>query len=288
MVKERLFRSEVIVLRRRDFGEADRLLTLLTPGYGKIRAVAKGARKPLSRKAGHIEPFMRSNLLFARGRNLDLITQAELVEAYRPLREDLVRLTYAGHAVELVDRFAAENDSHPQLYQLLADALGWLAEAEDLLLAARYYEIRLLGLVGFQPQLFQCVSCRRAIEPQDQFFSGELGGVLCPDCRASDTNTRPISLSALKVLRYLQTRPYSSVKVLRVRRSLHSELETIVHHYIQHLLERRLQSAKFLKQLRREAAGAEFEPPFRGKAQGTPATPGAEPNPARRNATEGR
>ena len=96
MSRERLYRSEAIVLRRQDFGEADRLLTLFTPALGKIRVVAKGARKPQSRKAGHIESFMRTKMLFARGRNLDLVTQAELVEPYRALREDLPLRLRAG------------------------------------------------------------------------------------------------------------------------------------------------------------------------------------------------
>lgn len=256
MSKERLYRSEAIVLRRRDFGEADRLLTLLTPNYGKIRAIAKGARKSSSRKAGHLEPFMRTRMLFARGRSLDLITQAELVDAYRPLREDLVRSTYAGHAVELLDQFTAENDAQPELYALLAEALGWLSETQDLLLIARYYELRLLGLVGFQPRLFQCVGCGMVIEPEDQFFSAELGGILCPGCQPADGKAQSISLGALKLLRFLQTRSYGTIKVLRVRRELHAEVETIMHRYVQHLLERRLQSADFLRRLRREATGS--------------------------------
>lgn len=257
MSRERLYRSEAIVLRRQDFGEADRLLTLMTPKYGKIRVVAKGARKPRSRKAGHLEPFMRSKMLFARGRNVDLITQAELVEAYRPLREDLIRATYAGHAAELMDRFAAESDAQPELYHLLSDALGWLSVSQDLLLTARYYELRLLSLAGFQPQLFQCVRCGDIIQPQAQFISIELGGVLCPDCRPADSGAQPTSLGALKLLRYLQTRPYGKVRILRVRRALHTELETTLHRYIQHQLERRLQSAGFLRRLRQEAAAVQ-------------------------------
>jgi DNA repair protein RecO (recombination protein O) len=256
MTKERLYRAEAIVLRRHDFGEADRLLTLLTRDHGKIRAIAKGARKPGSRKTGHVELFMRTQMLFARGRDLDIITQAELVEAYRPLREDLVRVTYASHMVEMLDRFTVENDAQPELYYLLADALGWLAETPDLLLTARFVELRLLGLVGFQPRLFQCARCGEVIEARDQFFSAELGGVLCPDCRRADPQADAISLAALKVLRYLQTRPYNTVQRLKVRRALHSELEGLMFDYLQHLLERRLQSADFLRRLRREAAAA--------------------------------
>jgi DNA repair protein RecO (recombination protein O) len=252
MERERIYRSEAIVLRRRDFGESDRLLTLFTRDYGKIRVVAKGVRKPLSRKAGHVELLMRSKMLFARGRNLDLLTQVELVEAYRPLREDLVRMTYASHTVELLDRFTAENDAHPELYKLLADGLAWMSESQDLLLTARYFEIRLLSLVGFELRLFQCANCDAAIQPQDQFFSAEQGGVLCPECRWADERALPISLNALKVLRYLQTRPYSVVQHLRIRRALHTELETIMLRTLEHILERRLKSVDFLKRLRIE------------------------------------
>jgi DNA repair protein RecO (recombination protein O) len=228
------------------------LLTLFTPKFGKIRAIAKGARKPQSRKAGHIESFMRSKMLFARGRNLDLITQAELVEAYRPLREDLVRVTYASHVAELLDRFTAENDAHPELYTLIVNTLGWLSVTEDLLLTTRYYELRLLSLAGFQPQFFQCVSCGEMIEAEDQYLSAELGGAICPDCPTVAVKVQPVSLGALKVLRYMQTRPYQTVNRLVIRRSLHRELESVMHHYLQHQLERRLQSADFLKRLRRE------------------------------------
>lgn len=265
MSKPRLYRSEGIVLRRQDFGEADRLLTLYTQDFGKIRVIAKGARKPHSRKAGHVELFMRSKMLFATGRNIDLLTQVELQEAYRPLREDLVRVTYASHVVELLDRFTAENDNHPELFQLLADALGWLVETRDLMLTARYYELRLLSLVGYEPRLFQCVGCGETLAPRDQFFSPEMGGVLCPECQRADARALPLSLAALKVLRYMQTRPYSTVRVLHVRRALHTELETITLQTIQHILERRLQSADFLKRLRHEAAADARERKADGK-----------------------
>ena len=183
MPRERTYRSEAIVLRRSDFGEADRMLTLYSRGFGKIKALAKGARKPQARKAGHVELFMRTNFLFAKGKNIDIITQAELVEAYPALREDLVRTTYAAYAAELLDGLTAEADRDVAKYELLSNALGWIAETDNLFVTARYYELRLLSLAGFQPQLFQCVSCEEPIQEQDQFFSAELGGLLCPDCQ---------------------------------------------------------------------------------------------------------
>lgn len=254
MPRERSFRSEAIVLRRTDFGEADRLLTLYSRQLGKIKAIAKGARKPQSRKSGHVEPFMRTKFLFARGRDLDIVTQAEMIEAYPKLRQDLVRATYASYAVELLDRFTVEADHHAGIYDLLAAALGWLSENDDLRLVARYYELKLLGLAGFLPQFFQCVSCGELILEQDQFFSAELGGLLCPDSRAADRRARGISAVAVKVLRYLQTRDWQTIQVLRLKGALHRELESLMHYYITYTLERNLRSVEFLNQLRREAS----------------------------------
>ncbi|MFW5942691.1 MAG: DNA repair protein RecO [Chloroflexota bacterium] len=253
MPRDRTYRTEAIVLSRTDFGEADRLLTLFSREYGKVRAIAKGARKPQSRKTGHVELFMRTRFLIAEGRNLDIVTQAEMVEAYAQLRDDLVRTTYASYIVELLDRFTVEEDRNSQLYDLLSEALRRFATTDNLLLAARYYELHLLSLVGYRPQLFQCVSCGEAIEEQDQVFSAELGGLLCPGCRQADKNGRSVSAAAVKVLRFLQTRPWSAVSSLRLRRELHSELESVMYYYLTYILERNLKSADFLQRLRREA-----------------------------------
>ncbi|MCA9997575.1 MAG: DNA repair protein RecO [Anaerolineales bacterium] len=253
MSRERTFRSEAVVLRRTDFGEADRLLTLYTREFGKITAVAKGARKPQSRKTGHVELFMRSKLFFAKGRDIDVITQAEMVAGYPELRADLVRATYASYVVELLDRFTVEDDHNLSVYELLASTLTSLTTAEDLLLLARYYELRLLGLTGFRPQLFQCVFSSEPIVEEDQFFSAELGGLLRPEYQEQDRRAVAITAVSVKVLRYLQTRPWEMVSSLRLKRPLHRELEGIMHHYLTYILERNLKSVDFLYRLRREA-----------------------------------
>lgn len=254
MARERTYRTEAIVLRRTDFGEADRLLTLFGRERGKFRAIAKGARKPQSRKTGHVELFMRSKFLIAEGRDLDIVTQAEMIAAYAELRDDLVRATYASYLVELMDRFTVDDEPHRDMYDLLVLSLEALAGGDDMLLLARYYELRLLSLTGFQPRLFNCVNCGQAIEEQDQYFSAELGGFLCPDCLAADRRAVPVTAPAVKVLRYLQTRPWDTVRVLRLRPALLHELERVMHHLLTHVLERDLKSADFLRRLRQEAA----------------------------------
>lgn len=249
----RSYRVEGIVLRRTDFGEADRLVTLYTRERGKLRVVAKGARKPHSRKIGHLELFTCSQLQIAVGRNLDLVTQAESVQVHRELAADLVRTTYAAYLVELLDGFTVDEEPNAALYALLKDGLSRIAHEDNLRLAARHYELQLLGLVGYRPQLFHCVVSGAPIVEQAQFFSAEEGGLIAPEQRLPTHRAVPISAAAVKVLRYLQTRSWETVRGLQLRGALHHELEQLMHDYLRHLLERRLRSAEFLQRLRREA-----------------------------------
>lgn len=251
---ERSFRTPAVILRRQDFGEADRLLVILTPEHGKLRAIAKGARKPAARKTGHVELFALVDMLISRGRELHIVAQAETKEPFLPLREDLIRGTYANHLVELLDRFTADQDSGRAEFELLVNALGWLCTDVDPRLVARYYELALLGLAGFAPSLHQCGVGQEPLEPQDQFFSPPDGGVICPEHHAGLDRGMPLSLDALKALRYMQTRPWDAIRVLNLKGSLHRELERVTLAYITYLLEQRLQSVEFLKRLRRETS----------------------------------
>lgn len=260
MRTERLYRTEAIVLRRGDFGEADRLLTLYTPGHGKRRVLAKGVRKTASRKAGHLELYSRSDVLVARGRDLDIVTQAELLDAHRSVHEDLLRASYAAYLAELLDRFVEEDDENPALYTLLASALhaldggapapGSPDDRRRLQLLARYYELQLLTLTGYQPQLSTCVDRRETIEPVDQAFGLEEGGVLCPRCAPRHPGAVPLSLGALKALRFLQRSDWAEVSRLRLSAPVQGETERLLGRYIVRILERRLKSVEFLKLVR--------------------------------------
>jgi DNA repair protein RecO (recombination protein O) len=254
--RERLYRTEAIILRRQDFGEADKLLTLYTPGLGKTRVLAKGVRKPKSRKGGHVELFTHSNLLIAKGRSLDVVTQAETIHSFLPIRRELLRTSYAYYAAELLDKFTEEGEENRRVFELFLDALFWLSEAEDLSLALRYFELHLLNYVGYRPQLFQCLRCARPIESATSFFSSEHGGLLCPHCGEGERGSREVSPQALATLRYLQTRDYAVCRRLKVDQAVHEELETLLRRYIVYLLERKLKSVDFINTLRKQEAAS--------------------------------
>ena len=256
MARARAIRTETIVLRQQVFGEADRLLTLLTPDRGKLRAIAKGVRRPSSRKAGHLDLFMRADVLLSIGRNLDIISQAQTLDSYRALREDLLRSSYASYCVELLDRFTPDAETNYELYQLLADTLSRVAVSDNLSLTARHYELHLLEMVGFRPELERCLGKGEPVQPEDQHFDAQAGGVLCPRCGSHGGGARPISVDALRLMRFLQRSPYSTVKNLRVRSSVSAELERTQLYYITVQLERQLKSVDFLGRVRHSGLGA--------------------------------
>lgn len=251
MSKARTFRTPALVLKRRPFGEADRLVTLLTPQHGKIDAIAKGARKPLSKKTGHVELFTHTDVLIARGRELGILTQAEVVKPFVPIREDLTRGAYANYVAELLDRFTYDADfASPRLFTLLDASFERICHDDDPRRVVRYFELRLLDEVGFRPELQDCVVMQEAVQPQDQFFSYHDGGVVSIEGANHTAGLVPLPLNTLKLLRHMQRSPYQQVAELRISDTLHADAERIMLGYIRYTLENRLQSVDFIRRIR--------------------------------------
>lgn len=249
--KFRSIRVDAVVLRHSDYGEADRLLTIYTRQLGKMRVLAKGARKIASRKAGHIEPFTHVRLQLAKGRDMFLVTQADTVDAYLPLREDLILTSHASYVMELLDRFTYEDETeNSSTFRLLTETLARLASLSDPWLVIRYYEMRLLDQLGFRPQLRECANCGREIKAEDQFFSFSAGGVICPRCGKGLPNLHPISVEALKYLRHFQRSGYAEASRARPQPEVQKEAESLMQGYFTYLLERELNTPGFLKKIR--------------------------------------
>ena len=249
--KFRSLRVDAVVLRHIDYGEADRLITLYTRQWGKMRVLAKGARKIASRKAGHIEPFTHVTLQLAKGREMHIITQADTVDAYLPLRDDLILTSQASYIIELLDRFTYEDEAeNSTIFRLLTETLARLASKTDPWLVLRYYEMRLLDQLGFRPQLFECVNCGREIKAEDQFFSFRAGGVICPRCGQGLRHLHRISVEALKYLRHFQRSSFSEAARAKPDADVQGETESLMQGYFTYLLERELNTPGFLKKIK--------------------------------------
>lgn len=226
------------------------MLTLYTREQGKLRAVAKGARRLRSRKAGHLQPFTRVALLLARGHDIWIVNQAETVDAYLPLRENLLCVGYASYVIELLDRFTYEEEQMTALYTLLVDTLERLSQGEDFFLVVRYYEIHLLNLMGFRPELVHCVGCQTLIKPEAQYFSNSMGGILCPRCGKTgvDSGAQPVAMDTLRYMRHFQRSNFSEAQRARnIQPAIQTEMEAILQGYLIYVLERNLKTPAFLR-----------------------------------------
>jgi DNA repair protein RecO (recombination protein O) len=190
--------------------------------------------------------------MLAQGQNLDTITQSQTIESFLPIRNDLRRTAQALYLVELTDAFTAEEVENYPIYRLLLESLHQLSKTTPIDSLFRYFEIQLVGHLGYQPQLYECLNCKSPIEPVGNFFSASGGGILCPNCAHTEPVVQPISVNALKVMRLLQKGDYATASRLRLNADLSQELERSVQGYVRYLLERELKSTKFLDRLRRE------------------------------------
>ncbi|MGZ8563151.1 MAG: DNA repair protein RecO [Candidatus Limnocylindria bacterium] len=262
MSRARLYKTEGIVLRSMDLGEADRVLTVLTPRLGKLRVIAKGIRRPRSRLGGGLEPFSDVHLVLAVGRTFDVVTQAALEDPHLGLRDDLHSTAAAWYLVELADRFCEGSAESHSAFELLAQGLAALDAAPAEVsreVVARWFELHLLDVMGFRPELTQCLDCGKAIEPDGNAYSPAAGGVLGPECAHGALGARPISAAALKVLRHLQRSDLTEVLRLKLPAATQREVERLLHATVSAVLERELRTRDFLDEVALHVTSAAVE-----------------------------
>lgn len=281
--RSRVYRTHALILRRRDFGDADRILTIFTPEKGRLEVIAKGVRKTSSHKAGHLEPFTHVNLLLAQARTWDIITEVVTVESYRHLRENLDAIGRAGYVAELVDAFAQSDDDHKPVWELTTFVLRALDESAARAAAAAnlaaanaasppaapdadaidrnvllvWFMLHMLSLSGFQPNLFTCLQCAEQLQPQVNFFNAGEGGFYCPRCADAVEGTRsrefePVEADVLKIMRFAQSRPWGEVRKYTIRPALVRKAEGLLQRYLMTVLEHQLRSVDFLHRLQND------------------------------------
>jgi DNA repair protein RecO (recombination protein O) len=246
---DRITKLEAVVISHRDFGEADRFIRLFSRELGKMDAIAKGIRKARSRKAAHLEPFTHVALVLARGQSAWIITQADMLTAFNAIRDDLKKTAQAAYVVELADRLTAQDQVDSAVFRLVLETLKRLDQLADPFNALCHYELHLLNLTGFRPEFFKCVGCGREIQPQDQFFSARLGGVLCPQCGSGVEDFERLGLSALRYLRHFSRSAYTESARVNVPEPARKEMHHMISAHIRYMTEHRLNSPDFLNHL---------------------------------------
>ncbi len=247
----RMYRTQAIVLSRFELGEADRVLTLLTPQDGKIKVIAKGVRKPTSRIGGSVEPFAELQLQLVRGRTFDVITQATVSQAWLNLRDRLESAATAWYIGELAERAVEERAGAYPVYALLKRAYQLLDDGMAPSRLARWFEFGLADALGMRPEVDRCVECDRVLELDDDFrWVPALGGVLCPRHPGPPAEQTRLSLGALKLLKAYRRLDIEAIAALRVAPEIELETEGALRRFVRHMLERDARSLAFLDEVR--------------------------------------
>ncbi|HEY4694621.1 MAG TPA: DNA repair protein RecO [Candidatus Nanoarchaeia archaeon] len=246
------FATEAVVLKRRDFGEADRLVTFFTKRKGKVVALAKGVRKVTSRRAPNIELLNHVRIFLHETKGLPILTEAEEVESFKNLKGDLRKLSISYLVLELVDQFFDEGQKSEEIFDLFVKTIRGIdgnPEIEKARILQGSFQIKLLTQVGYLPELYRCAKCGDPLVPQDNFLSPNIGGLVDEACNRQTLLSKKASVETVKTLRFLKSKPVSLVEKLKVAPNIVKETTEALNFYTTFFLERDLSSPQFAAQV---------------------------------------
>lgn len=238
-----LVTTQAIVLKSMRWGEADRILTFFSLRFGKVRGIARGARRMKSRFGGMLEPFSSITLTFfdKRHDSLASVSQIDTRESFMALRESLDLIWAASRMVALVDGVTADRDPSPKTFYTLLEGLRLLVRTDDPGLLTLIFQVHVLGQSGFQPQLERCASCSRDLGERSAWFSSSAGGRLCGSCdRGSWEYCLPMSQGSTAFLRQASQTPFERATRLKAGGQVRKEIEAIVETYASAVVGKRL------------------------------------------------
>jgi DNA repair protein RecO (recombination protein O) len=245
-----LYRSDAFVLRTYKLGENDQIIVFFTRDYGKLRAVARRSHHPRRQTSAYYQPLMLLNIIvFGRSSQaLYRINTVDIVQALRPLHEDFTLLRYGLYITELVDVTTHEQDAVPEVFGLYQQSLEQLTSTPHPTLLLRLFELRLLMVTGYTPQIFTCVRCGRALQPHECTFSPALGGLLCSRCHSGVPGTFTVSPASLIYLRRAVTEAgIETAAGPQPDAATHKDIERLLHAHLTVCLGRELKSYAFLQ-----------------------------------------
>lgn len=244
----KLYKTEGIVLKRTNFKESDLILTIFTRDFGKISVIAKGARRPSSKFVGHLELFSDLKIMLVSGKNLDILSQTEVLRYFKGIRENLLKTGLAFYIAELIDKILAERQENYQIFELLRKTLFFLNKEKTPESLIYFFEVKLFELSGFGPEFLNCLICSSSIKNESNYFSFE-GGFVCPKCAKKSRRKIKISREAVKLLRVLKKSNFELISKLKVKEEVLIEVRKILNLFSESIIEKKLKSKKFLKEV---------------------------------------
>lgn len=250
------FPLEGIILKRKNFGEADRIITLFSKQMGKVSLVAKGIRRINSRRAGNVELLNRVKVYLVQTKGLPILTEAVSIQTFPNLKKNLTKVSLAYLVVELTDKFFPEEVENYSLFVLLVKTLTSLEESDGAAKAKQIltaFQIKLLNLAGYLPELYQCASCSEKLSSETNYFATELGGIVNYQCKNGSLMSRPVDKNSVKALRFFKEEGFEKTVKLSLPEATNDRLKEILTLYSEFILEKKLNSPSFFAEV--EAVG---------------------------------
>ncbi len=252
------YETEAILLESFDLGESDRILSFCTKDFGKVKGIAKGARRSRRRFVGRLEPASHLRLFFHHSEKSELVRveDAALIEGYSELREDIESFAVTCYLLELTGAFTRPGLAQPAVFELLRGFVSLLAGGGESALLTRFFEVKLLSLLGYMPGFGGCVSCGAGIggrpggAPARLAFSTEKGGILCSPCAALDPATMAMSPGTAKLMQAVERMSTANLKRLRPGPFFMAEAGPILDRFITARLGHGLKTRAFMEQMK--------------------------------------
>ena len=256
-----------LIVKCTDYGESDRIVTVITERMGKVRGIAKGARRSIKRFGGCLETFSLVSLLIREGKSLSYIGEGRVLKDFREIKKDIEKISYGSYMLEISEAVALDDDAQFEnlapnnepvsdtVFSLLLDAIKSLANSREPEAEARGFEVRLLAMAGYLPSFLNCLSCRGSVLEGEKnkvrvsfdsaLFSSARGGVLCTKCAASET--KPLDFISAGTLKTLNSAVKG--KALFTKNSL-EESGRLMRGFISHHLDKRLKTLEFIDKMK--------------------------------------
>lgn len=246
-----LIKDEAIVIRTQDYGETHQVVVLYTRNHGKVPIMAYGVKKLKSRSSGVVQLLTHGQYLFYTGSGMGTFKQGEVITSHSKLRSDILFMSYAAYIVELLDRLTEDKEPNGLLFHLLAQTFSFLEMGKDADVLCRIFEMKLLSIAGYRPQLEACIHCGERDKPY--LFSVAKGGLLCIDCHGTDEGALVISAAAVRLLRLFLHIDIDRLGEIDVKQDTNEQLERVMYDYTDYHTDLHLKSRSFLQKMKRMA-----------------------------------
>ena len=235
-----VYKADAIVIRSREYGEADRLVTLFSRERGKLEALAKGVRKPKSTQRGGTHLFTYADFMLYRGKTLDTVSQVQARESFIHLWDDFDRTIAASGIAELLDISTIREQPELELFTLTLSIL-FLLKHLDPYIAQAAYALRLLDILGYLPAMDHCQECGKLLAGEQAFLSFEAGGTLCSACK-DNRIVRSLNPGSLAMMRQLAKADLDRIDRIRWNKKMREEILGGLRFFCEGKFERKLQA----------------------------------------------